>query len=979
MGIASLFPFPVSGFHKKMTREQTISTSFLSGGNAPYVAEIYAKYLSDRNSVDPQWAQFFATLQDEDKAALGDMLGASWNKRPGKIVGAADGNLTKPVSGKGSANANVAVAAITPDALKAQIVDSMQARSLIRAYRVRGHLLAQLDPLQLMQPAYHADLDPATYGFSESDYDRPIFIGGAFDGRDTITMRELLDVLRQTYCGHVGIEFMHIQDPEARGWIQSRVESNRSHRDFTVLGKRAILDRLTVAEGFEKFLQVKYTGTKRFGLEGGESLIPAMEQIIKKSGQMGVKEIVFGMAHRGRLNMLANVLGKPYVNILSEFQGNSANPDEVQGSGDVKYHLGTSSDRTFDGVTVHLTLSPNPSHLEAVNPVVLGRVRAKQDQKSDTARSQVLAVLLHGDAAFAGQGIVPECFGFSDLPGYRTGGTVHFIINNQVGFTTSPTYGRSSPYSSDVAKTVQAPIFHVNGDDPEAVVYVAGLAAEFRQQFKKDVVIDMLCYRRQGHNETDEPLFTQPIMYQKIASMKTTRAKYAEQLAREEIVSERESKAMVDNFNAMMEGEHKAAQSYKPNKADWLEGAWSGLQTSKAAKDEVDTGVKKDVLAQVISAITSTPQGFNVNSKIARQLDAKKKMFESASGFDWATAEALAFGSLLVENYGVRISGQDVGRGTFSHRHCILHDQMNASRYLPLQHIKSGQANFEACDSPLSEFGVMGFDYGYSLAEPRALVCWEGQFGDFVNGAQVMIDQFISSAESKWLRMSGLVLLLPHGFEGQGPEHSSARPERFLQLCAEDNMIVGNCTTPANYFHALRRQMHRPFRKPLILMTPKSLLRHKLCVSDLNEFLPKNSFQKIIPETEKIDPAKCKRVVLCSGKVYYDLLESRTAKGIKDVALIRVEQYYPYPDAELQAALKPYKNAQIIWCQEEPENMGAWNFLDRRIEGTLTAIKHKSARPVYVGRPAAASPATGSYKRHNEEQAKLIADALTVK
>ncbi|TAH36155.1 MAG: 2-oxoglutarate dehydrogenase E1 component [Alphaproteobacteria bacterium] len=959
-----------------MSREQTLSSSFLYGGNGEYVAELYAKFLKDRNSVDSQWSQFFGSLGDEDKSALADMLGASWNKRPGKIVGAADGNVTKPAAGKGSANTNAAVAVVTPDALKAQIVDSMQARSLIRAYRVRGHLLAQLDPLGLMQPAYHADLDPGTYGFSESDYDRPIFIGGAFDGRETITIRELLDVLRQTYCGHVGIEFMHMQDPEARGWIQSRVESNRSHRDFTVLGKRAILDRLTAGEGFEKFLQVKYTGTKRFGLEGGESLIPAMEQIIKKSGQLGVKEIVFGMAHRGRLNMLANVLGKPYVNILSEFQGNSANPDEVQGSGDVKYHLGTSSDRTFDGVSVHLTLSPNPSHLEAVNPVVLGRVRAKQDQKKDRERGQVLGVLLHGDAAFAGQGIVPECFGFSDLPGYRTGGTIHFIINNQVGFTTSPTYGRSSPYSSDVAKTVQAPIFHVNGDDPEAVVYVAGLAAEFRQQFKRDVVVDMLCYRRQGHNETDEPAFTQPIMYQRIASMPTTRAKYAEQLAREEIVSERESKAMVDNFNAMMEREHQAAQSYKPNKADWLEGAWSGLSTSKSAKDEVDTGVKKDVLGQVINAITSTPQGFNLNSKIARQLEAKKKMFESGEGFDWATGEALAFGSLLTEGYRVRISGQDVGRGTFSHRHCILHDQKNAERYLPLQHINDKQAEFEACDSPLSEFGVMGFDYGYSLAEPRSLVCWEGQFGDFVNGAQVMIDQFISSAESKWLRMSGLVLLLPHGFEGQGPEHSSARPERFLQLCAEDNMVVGNCTTPANYFHALRRQLHRPFRKPLILMTPKSLLRHKLCVSTLDDFLPKTSFQKVIPEAEKIDAAKCKRVVLCSGKVYYDLLEARTAKGIKDVALIRVEQYYPYPDAELQAVLKPYKNADIIWCQEEPENMGAWNFLDRRIEGTLTAIKHKAGRPVYVGRPAAASPATGSYKRHNEEQAKLVKEAL---
>jgi len=958
-----------------MTREQTIMTSFLSGANAPYVAELYARYLRDRNSVDTAWAQFFSTLGDQDRAALADMAGASWNKRPGKIIGLAD---AAPVGAK-AANVNAAAqGAPSLDAVRAQILDSMQARSLIRAYRVRGHLLAQLDPLGLMKPSYHADLDPATYGFSSSDYNRPIFIGGAFDGRDTITIAELLPVLQQTYCGHVGVEFMHIQDPEQRNWIQNRIESNRAHRDFTVLGKRAILDRLTAAEGFEKFLQVKYTGTKRFGLEGGESLIPAMEQIIKKSGQLGVKEIVFGMAHRGRLNMLANVLGKPYVNILSEFQGNSANPDDVQGSGDVKYHLGTSSDRTFDGISVHLTLSPNPSHLEAVNPVVLGRVRAKQDQRGDKDRSQVMGVLLHGDAAFSGQGIIAECFGFSDLPGYRTGGTVHFIINNQVGFTTSPTYGRSSPYSSDVAKIVQAPIFHVNGDDPEAVVYVAGLAAEFRQQFKKDVVVDMICYRRQGHNETDEPAFTQPIMYQTIAARKTTRALYAAQLAAEEIVSERESNAMVDNFNAMMEREHGAAQSYKPNKADWLEGAWAGLSTAQSAKSEPSTGVDKKILADVIDAATRVPSGFNLNSKIARQFEAKKKMIESGVGFDWGTAESMAFGSLAIEGYRVRLSGQDVGRGTFSHRHALLHDQKNAARYMPLQHIRDNQATFDAIDSPLSEFGVMGFDYGYSLADPKALVCWEGQFGDFVNGAQVMIDQFIASSESKWLRMSGLVLLLPHGMEGQGPEHSSARLERFLQLCAEDNIIVGNCSTPANYFHALRRQMLRPFRKPLILMTPKSLLRHKLCVSNIEEFLPKTSFQPVLPEIEKIDPAKCKRVVLCSGKVYYDLLESRTAKGIKDVAILRIEQFYPYPDTELQAALKPYKNAEITWCQEEAENNGAWTFLDRRIEGTLSAIKHKSARPVYVGRPAAASPATGSYKRHNEEQAKLVGEALAV-
>ncbi len=955
------------------SREQITQSSFLNAANAPYIAEIFARYVQSPQSVEPEWRNFFDSLGADAKRDLADLSGASWNKRPGKIVGLVE--AAAAASAGKSANKNAPTA--DPAALRSQIMDSMNARSLIRAYRVRGHLYAKLDPLGLMQRDYHADLDPKTYGFTDADFDRPIFIGGAFDNRETITIRELLAILQQTYSSSIGIEFMHIMDPVKREWIQNKVEGNRSHRDFTVLGKRAILERLTAAEGFELFLQKKFVGTKRFGLEGGESLIPALEQVIKRAGQLGVQEIVFGMAHRGRLNVLANVLGKPYVNILSEFQGNSANPDDVQGSGDVKYHLGTSSDRSFDGIKVHLTLSPNPSHLEAVNPVVLGRVRAKQDQRGDKERKKVMGLLIHGDAAFAGQGVVPESLAMFDLPGYRTGGTIHFIINNQVGFTTSPTYGRSGPYSSDVAKTIMAPIFHVNGDDVEAVVYVAALAAEYRQEFGHDAVVDMICYRRQGHNETDEPAFTQPLMYQKIAAQKTTRVLYAEQLAAEAMVSEAEAQSINDKFQELLESEFQASKNYKPNKADWLEGAWSGLGTAQTAKAEPDTGVKKELLADAIAAITRVPADFNLNPKIARQFEAKKKMFADGAGFDWGTAEGMAFASLLREGHRVRLSGQDVGRGTFSHRHALLHDQKNAARYAPLANYYDGQPGFEAIDSHLSEFAVMGFDYGYSLADPKALVCWEGQFGDFVNGAQVMIDQFIASAESKWLRMSGLVLLLPHGMEGQGPEHSSARLERFLQLCAEDNMVVGNFTTPANYFHALRRQILRPYRKPLIVMSPKSLLRHKLCVSALTDFLPGTQCQTVLPEVEKIDAAKSKRVVLCSGKVYYDLFEARQAKGIKDVALIRIEQFYPYPDAVLQTVLKPYAKAEIIWCQEEAENNGAWTFLDRRIEGTLKALGRKD-RPVYVGRPASASPATGSNKRHLEEQAKLLAEALAV-
>jgi 2-oxoglutarate dehydrogenase E1 component len=967
--------------------------SFLFGANGTFIAELYARYRQDPNSVDASWQSFFAELGDDGHAILAELNGASWAKTTAKVIGAADPDAPPPAkAAKGDKAAPTPAAAapvvqgFTAEQVRAAQLDSLRALMLIRNYRVRGHLLAKLDPLGMDKRAEHAELDYRHYGFTEADLDRPIFINNVL-GMETATLRQIVDAVQRTYCGSIGVEFMHIQDPEQKAWIQERIEGIRNQTDFTTNGKKAILQRLTAAEGFERFCQVKWTGTKRFGLEGGEVLVPAIEQVMKRGGQMGLKEIVLGMAHRGRLNVLANVLGKPFKAIFSEFQGNPANPEDVQGSGDVKYHMGTSSDRDFDGNTIHLSLSPNPSHLEVVNPVVCGRVRAKQCQisgqvpPSDESRSNVLGVLLHGDAAFAGQGLVPETLLLSELKGYRTGGIIHFIINNQIGFTTAPQYSRSGPYPTEVAKSIQAPIFHVNGDDPEAVIHVSRIAIEFRQKFLKDVVVDIVCYRRQGHNEGDEPAFTQPLMYKTIAKQTTTRALYAQQLVNEGVITQAEGDAYVAEFTAQMEQEFQAATSYKPNKADWLEGKWSGLTTAPADVARGATAVSLDVLKEVGLALCKTPADFNVNSKVARQLKAKQEAILSGEGIDWATAEALAFGTLLVEGNPIRLSGQDVGRGTFSHRHCVLVDQVNENKFVPLNHIRPGsQAAFEVHDSPLSEAAVLGFEYGFSLTEPHALTIWEAQFGDFVNGAQVIIDQFISSAESKWLRMSGLVMLLPHGMEGQGPEHSSARLERFLQGSAEDNWQVCNITTPANYFHALRRQIRRDFRKPLIVMSPKSLLRHKLCVSPLDMFSADQTFHRVLYETgvDLVANDKIRRVVLCSGKVYYDLYQERENRGIKDIAIVRLEQLYPFPGDALALELAKYPNADIVWCQEESENQGGWLFVDRRIEKVLSSIGHKAGRPIYAGRPDSAAPATGMLKRHNQEQAKLLDEALTV-
>jgi len=949
--------------------------SFLSGANSEYIAHLYSNYLKNPSSVDRSWKDFFITLNDKEITILRELHGASWTPNENRH----DQNGFANVAPAANNNAVSAPAGASSDA-QAAALDSVRALQLIRAYRGRGHLLCNLDPLGLKPIDHYAELDPAYYGFTSADYDRPIFLNGII-GLQYATLTEILDVLKKTYCGTVGVEYLHMSDPEEKQWIQERMERPHTESEFSAEGKRAILQRLTAAENFERFLNTKYVGTKRFGLDGGESLIPCIENVIARGGELGLKEVVVGMAHRGRLNVLTNVMGKPFTAVFSEFQGRPAVPDDVQGSGDVKYHLGTSADREFDGNTIHLSLTANPSHLELVDPVVIGKARAKQVQRGDTDGTQVLPLLLHGDAAFAGQGIIPETLMMSELPGYKVGGTMHIVINNQIGFTTMPKFGRSGPYCTDVAKMLSAPIFHVNGDDPEAVVRVAHMATEFRQEFNKDVVIDMFCYRRFGHNEGDEPAFTQPLMYKKIKDQPTTREKYVAQLVSQKVLTDTDAQKISDEFNQYLEQAFEATKSYKPNKADYLEGKWTGMKVAYGDDRRGETSIPKSRLQELGKVLTTLPSDFTANPKIVRLLEAKKKMFETGEDFDWATGEALAFGSLLQDGYAVRLSGEDVGRGTFSQRHAILYDQNTEEKYIALQHVSDKQPRFEAHDSPLSELAVLGFEYGYTLAEPRTLTLWEAQFGDFVNGAQMIIDQFISSAESKWLRMSGLVMLLPHGMEGQGPEHSSARPERFLQMCAEDNWQVCNLSTPANYYHALRRQLCRDFRKPLIIMTPKSLLRHKLAVSKLSDFAEGTSFHRILWDTDRdtlAKPKDIKRVVLCTGKVYYDLLQARRDRKIDNVMLLRLEQLYPFPHKILVEELKQYPNAEIVWCQEEPQNQGYWHFVDRRIEGSLLEAKHKSVRPRYVGRIDAAAPATGLLARHQAEQAKLVDEALSL-
>ena len=949
-----------------------MDSTLLSGANATFIAEMHNAWSENPHSVDPEWATYFATIGDltSDIEAR-----PSWGKAPSQVIGAHDPDASIKAVAKGIAGNRDLLAGD----VRSATLDSLRAIMLIRAYRIRGHLLADLDPLALQEKEIHPELDPATYGFGEADYDRPIFINYVL-GQEIATLSEILDILKATYSGTIGVEFMHIQDPAQKAWIQERIEAIHNRTEFTKRGKVAIFEKLVHAENFEQFLHKKYIGTKRFGLDGGEAIIPALEQILKRGGQMGLKEVVIGMAHRGRLNVLNNVMSKPFRAITSEFLGNQANPEEAGGSGDVKYHMGASSDRQFDDNEIHLSLAPNPSHLEIVDPVVIGRVRAKQEQQNDMDRRQVLGVLLHGDAAFAGQGVVAETFAFSALRGYRTGGTIHIIVNNQIGFTTSPHYSRSSPYPTDVAKMVMAPILHVNGDDAEAVVHAARIATEFRQTFGVDVVLDIFCYRRFGHNEGDEPAFTQPQMYKKIAAQRSTREIYGDQLIREAILTQDEAQAIIDEHNAHLNEEFEIGATYKPNKADWLEGQWTGIKSATTGPRRGETAVSLDMLRAVGDVMTTVPEGLHIHSKLQRVIDGRKKALTSGEGIDWSTAEHLAFGSLLLEGNPVRLSGQDSCRGTFSQRHAVFVDQNAETRYTPLMNLSEDQGTFEVIDSPLSEASVMGFEYGFAQAEPNALVMWEAQFGDFANGAQVVVDQFISSGEAKWLRMNGLVLLLPHGYEGQGPEHSSARLERYLQLCAEDNMQVVNCSTPANYFHVLRRQLNRDVRKPLVIMTPKSLLRHKSCVSSLEEMGPGTSFHRILDEHDaQIKNNNVTRVVLCSGKVYYDLEAKRREESHHHVKLVRVEQLYPFATETMVDILKQTPKAEVIWCQEEPQNMGAWHFVRDDIEEAMTLAKMAKTRPDYAGRSAAASPATGSGSRHAKEQNDLVIQALTQK
>ncbi|MBI1170530.1 2-oxoglutarate dehydrogenase E1 component [bacterium] len=969
------------------------ASSFLQGTNADYIDNLAARYADDPAAVDAQWAEFFRLLGDSGLEQKRAAQGPSWARKDwppqpnDDLTAAMTGEWpveTKAIPKKITEKAAEKGISLTDTQVRRAVLDSVRAIMLIRAYRIRGHLAADLDPLGIVERGNHPELDPASYGFTEADMDRPIFIDMVL-GLEMASMRQIVEIVKRTYCGTFALQYMHISDPEQAGWLKERIEGYGKEIAFTREGRKAILNKLVEAEGYEKFLHVKYMGTKRFGLDGAEALIPAMEQIIKRGGNLGVKEINVGMPHRGRLNVLANVLQKPYKAIFNEFQGGSYKPEDVDGSGDVKYHLGASSDRNFDGNTVHLSLTANPSHLEAVNPVVLGKVRAKQDQYNDTDRHQVLPVLLHGDAAFAGQGVVAECFGLSGLKGHRTGGTIHIVVNNQIGFTTAPSYSRSSPYPTDIALMVEAPIFHVNGDDPEAVVHAAKLATEFRQKFHKDVVIDIFCYRRFGHNEGDEPMFTNPAMYTRIRKQKTTLSLYAERLVKDGLIPEGEIEDMKAAFQAKLNEEYEAGKTYKPNKADWLDGRWKNMQpTTLENYQRGETWIKPETMAEIGAALTRVPEGFDIHKTVARQLEAKTQMFATGSGFDWATAEALAFGALAIEGFPVRLAGQDCTRGTFSQRHSAFIDQVTEERYYPLNHIRPGQARYEVIDSMLSEYAVLGFEYGYSLAEPNALTMWEAQFGDFANGAQIMFDQFICSGESKWLRMSGLVCLLPHGFEGQGPEHSSARLERFLQNSAHDNWIVANCTTPANYFHILRRQLHRDFRKPLILMTPKSLLRHPMCVSDAADFTDGSTFHRVLWDdaqkghsTLALKPDdQIKRVVLCSGKVYFDLLAERDARGLTDTYLLRVEQLYPVPVVSLNTELSRFKGAEVVWCQEEPRNQGAWSFIEPELEALLTKIGATHTRPRYAGRIASAAPATGLASKHKAEQVALVNDAL---
>lgn len=972
-----------------------LDTLFLDGGNAAYLEQMQARYAANPNSVDPSFRAYFDSLGEDSRNAKKNADGPVWKREAYTSDPTPD--LTSALTGDWADAAPSAekVKAAKPNLSDSEaeraVKDSLHALMLIRAYRARGHLIANLDPLGLQKKGSHPELDPQTYSFGPEDMDREIFIDGVL-GLESATLSTILDILKRTYCSTLGVQFMQVSNPEEKAWIQERLEGPEKEISFSKEGRLAILQKLVEGETFEQLIHKRYPGTKRFGIDGAESLLPALEQIIKRGGQLGLKDINFGMPHRGRLNVMAAVMQKPYSAIFYEFLGGVAAGAEDFGSGDVKYHLGVSDDREFDGNSVHLSLAPNPSHLEVVAPVVIGKTRAKQQMASGTYQShnpeQVMAVILHGDSAFAGQGVVMETFQLSQLVGYRTGGTLHVVVNNQIGFTTTPDEYRSGQYCSDVAFMVEAPVFHVNGDDPEAVVFAARVATEYRQKFGKDVVLDIICYRRYGHNEGDDPSFTQPLMYQAINGRPSTRQIYAERLIAQGDLTEAEAQKMMDDFYAKLDHDFEEAKSYETKQPDWLQGVWQGisLPTEKDGKRRGDTAVEIDQLKAIGSQIVSVPNSLNMHRTLKRIIKARADRVEKGADIDWGLAEHLAFGTLISEGHPVRLSGQDSERGTFSQRQSNWIDQKTEEKYCPLNNLSEANEYYQVLNSHLSEEAVLGFEYGFSTAAPNALTIWEAQFGDFANGAQVMVDQFISSAEQKWLRMSGLVMLLPHGYEGQGPEHSSARLERYLQMCAEDNMQVTNISTPANYFHALRRQVKRNFRKPLINMSPKSLLRHKLCVSTFEEMGPGSEFHRVLWDDAQYNPeitqiklaadSKIKRVIICSGKVYYDLFEAREKLGRNDVYLLRIEQLYPYPDDAIQEELSRFKNADIVWCQEEPKNMGAWSFIEPFIEESLIEIGAKNTRARYVGRAAAASTATGISTKHKQEQQAIFDGAF---
>jgi 2-oxoglutarate dehydrogenase E1 component len=930
------------------------ASSFLYSGNADYLEGLYEAWLQAPDSVAPPWREYFGQLQKELRPGEPDVAHGPVQSAFLRSAHAPRRTAAAPAEVGNTARFKKQVAVL----------------QLINAYRFRGHRQADLDPLRQYDRPDVIELEPGFHGLNEQDMDS-VFNTGSLFGPAEAPLREIISILRNTYCGSIGAEYMHINETAQKRWIQERLESAQGVFQFSEAEKRQILERVTAASALEEYMHTRYVGQKRFSLEGGETLIPMMDELIRLAGESQVQEVVVGMAHRGRLNVLINIVGKLPSELFQEFEGKKL---VSKGSGDVKYHLGYSSDIDTDGGPVHVTLSFNPSHLEIIAPVVEGSVRARQDRRGDTTRQQVMSILLHGDAAFAGQGVVMETFNLSQTRGYSTGGTIHIIVNNQIGFTTSdPLDSRSTLYCTDVAKMVQAPIFHVNADDPEAVLYVARMALEYRYEFNKDIVIDLVCFRKHGHNESDEPQATQPIMYQRIRQHPGLRKLYGDKLIREGVIGDHDPEAMVNGYVQKLESNTPVS---RPLVCKVDKGFQIDYSPYKAAnwRSVAETRLSPERAQALGEKITSHPSHFKLHRSVSKIVESRKAMTAGEHPMDWGYAENLAYASLVDEGYAVRLSGQDSGRGTFFHRHAVLHNQEDGSMYLPLQHIREGQAKFLVINSTLSEEAVLAFEYGYSSSEPHSLVIWEAQFGDFANGAQVVIDQFIASCEAKWGRLCGLVMFLPHGYDGQGPEHSSARLERYLQLCAEENMQVCIPSTPAQMFHLLRRQMLRPYRRPLVVMTPKSLLRHKLSVSPLSD-VTERGYQLVIDEVDAIEPEAVERVLVCSGKVYFDLLEARRSHDVDDIAILRIEQLYPFPREELRQILARYPNAvEVVWVQEEPRNQGACAYLLESLN--LFGCLHEPQQLVIVARPYSASPAVGSYTKHVEQQQVLVADAL---